>query len=176
MDYRRFNINLKEAIGLNCTKLFFKRPVYAMVSIVGSSPSKQRTSLGKHIGNNATWGPRSSMRFYVEDSKLQQNHLVLMIQLFCKQIIGSDKVIGEVCVPLKELYDNSGGTNNISNYSIHQIVNSSGSGKRHGYLHFTYEFGDMIRGAVKKDDGAMGYPLMRTHSHVIPSAPYLEYM
>ncbi|XP_061338029.1 protein SRC2 [Gastrolobium bilobum] len=174
MDYRRFNIYLKEAGGLNCSKLFFKRSVYAVVSIIGSSssPSKQQTCVGKYNGTNPTWGLRSSLRFYLEDSELQQDHLVLMIQLMCKRILGSDKVIGEVYVPLKELYDNSGSTN----HGFHQVVKPSGSGKDHGFLYFNYDFGEIIRGAVKKDNGAVAYPLIRTHSRVNPSAPCLEYL
>ena len=173
MDYRRFNINLKEAGGLDCKELLFKRPVYAIVSIVGSSSSKQRTAVGRYIGRIPAWGSRSSMRFYVEDTKLQLNHLVLMVQILRKRILGGDKVIGEVCVPLKELYDNSGGVHS-TNYSFHQVVKPSEFGKSPGYLYFTYEFGDMIEGAVRNFNGAVAYPLIRSHSRVTPSAPCLD--
>ncbi|KAK7269354.1 hypothetical protein RIF29_22079 [Crotalaria pallida] len=173
MDCRRcFNINMKQALDVNNTKiLFFKKPIYAMVSIVGSSPYKQRTPVAKYIGNNKLiWGTTTSsaMRFYVEESKLQQNHLVLMIQLMCKRIFGSDKVIGEICVPLKELYDNYNGINNIS-YSTHEVVNPCDD-RGHGYLQFSYEFD----ATLKKKEGAIANSLMQTQSHVTPSAPSLE--
>ncbi|CAL0320973.1 unnamed protein product [Lupinus luteus] len=128
MDYRCFNINLIQAFDFNTTEVqFFKKPIYAMVSIVGSSSSKHRTSVAKYKGNKHTWGTSSTMKFHMEDTKLQQNDLVLMIQIVHKRMLVGDKVIGEVCVPLKELYDNSSGINNDTNYITLQVVNSSGS-------------------------------------------------
>lgn len=177
MEYRRFDINLRQADGFNCTNLFFKTSVYGTVSVVGgSSPSSQRTSVGKYKGKNVTWDSRSSMRFYVEDSKLEKNHSVVMIQLWCKRIVGGDDVIGQVCVPLKQLFDNCGGIN-TTNYGCHQVIRtSSRKRRRQGFLYFTFQFGETIKASLPVNEVDNGLMVSRLHVHAPPSAPTLDYL
>ncbi|KAL4287132.1 hypothetical protein AHAS_Ahas19G0155600 [Arachis hypogaea] len=102
MDFRSFNIHLKETSGLGGGK----KRIYATVSMVGGSSPKQKASIENHIPKFGSSSIRSCfLRFYVENTKLQYNQLVLMIQILQKRILRCDKVIGEVCVSLKELYD-----------------------------------------------------------------------
>ncbi|QHO34454.1 hypothetical protein HN51_028000 [Arachis hypogaea] len=169
MDFRSFNIRLKETSGLGGGK----KRIYATVSMVGGSSPKQKASIENHIPKFGSSSIRSCfLRFYVENTKLQYNQLVLMIQILQKRILRCDKVIGEVCVSLKELYDVF-----TTNFGFQPIVmvktlgNNNNKKKKtvpQGFLCFTYRFGDLPAG--------FHYPLIRTPSRVTPSAPCLEYL
>ncbi|MED6195797.1 hypothetical protein PIB30_041346 [Stylosanthes scabra] len=187
MDFRRFNIHLKEAGGLGGGKELLDGPVYATVCIVGSSSPKQKASIENQIprcGSPLSSSRySSSVRFYIGDTKLQQNQLVLMVQILRKRMLRCDKVIGEVCVPLKELYDSCGGVS-TENFSFQPVVTTKTVGKtiqQSAFLCFTYDFSVVtIRGAMsnnnKDTDVAGRYRFPLTGARVTPSAPCLEYL
>ncbi|MED6193483.1 hypothetical protein PIB30_019956 [Stylosanthes scabra] len=180
MEFRRFNIHLKEAGG----KELLDGPVYATLCIVGSSSPKQKASIENQIhrcgSSLSSCRYSSSMRFYIEDTKLQHNKLVLMVQILRKRILRCDKVIGEVCVPLKELYDSCGGVC-TENFSFQPIVTTKTViGKpmqQSAFLCFTYEFSVVtIKGAMRNIKDTTDDVAARHRYRVTPSAPCLEYL
>ncbi|KAK9291786.1 hypothetical protein L1049_019736 [Liquidambar formosana] len=158
MDYRPFDITLHSASGLKDVNFFSSMRVYVVVSIVGDSNSRQETPISKCHRKNPAW--EFGMRFYVEESKLHQNCLMLVLKLRCSQTVGGDKDVGEVCVPLKKLFDSAEGQKEIPavTYKV-----TTPAGKQRGVLCFSYGFGKTIpvRTAVPSE------PCLS------PSAPYL---
>ncbi|PON59903.1 C2 domain containing protein [Parasponia andersonii] len=151
MEYRSLEINLSSLEFVKQPRIindfFFKTRVYAVVSIVTTtSTTRLKTPLAKFInGKNHVWELYFPTRFYVDESKLQQDTVTLMIQIRKKRHFCMDNDdVGEVHVPLKELFDPDMNPPNdivISNCSCCHVVTST-SGKPKGYLHFSYKFSD----------------------------------
>lgn len=141
IDYRAFNVNITcaEAIkeGLSFVNFFRKSKVYAVVSVTGaSSPAaSQETPLAKYFGENPVWD--CTMRFYLEESKLRENALILRIQLRQKGIFGKDEELAEALIPLKKLFD---GNENLmdENYGSSSFLSPSGS--RRAMVYYSYYF------------------------------------
>ncbi|XP_010104926.2 protein SRC2 homolog [Morus notabilis] len=176
MDYRAFDINLASLEGLKSQKFsLFKIKYYAVVTLVATSISRQKSRLGKsHEGGKChIWN--HPMRFYANESKLQQNSIMLMVQIRRRRAFCMDKDVGKVCVPLKQLYDKSlsQNGNNINNVGAYRVVTASRKYK--GSLCFSFTFSNEFRRAVRKNSGEDGSSTLRRsvarrHS-VSPSAP-----
>jgi hypothetical protein len=143
MDYRPFEINLTCLEGLEIVHCLFKVHAYAVVSIVGDSSSslRQQTPVGKYFGDKPTWN--FPMSFCLEESKLRQNQLVLMIQLRYNRIFGGDKNIAEVHIPFK-LLDNCSDHIRVTQFGVHQVIMTPPVKPPRGYLYFSYKFGEKI--------------------------------
>ncbi|XP_015875009.3 protein SRC2 homolog [Ziziphus jujuba] len=138
MEYRSLDINVTCLEGFQVKNLFFKRQkIYATVSIVGSSRTTQKTPVGKFAGSFQRWD--YPMRFYIEESMLQENCLMLMIRLRSIRTLCRDKDVGEVYVPIKQLFLHND-HNSYFGYQVH-----TPSGKPKGRLHFSYKFSDTKR-------------------------------
>jgi len=112
------------------------------LSIVGDSSSRQQTPVGKYFGDKPTWN--FPMRFCLEESKLRQNQLVLMVQLRYSRIFGGDKTIAEVHIPFKKLLDNCGDNIRDTQFGVHQVIMMPSIKPPRGYLYFSYKFGEKI--------------------------------
>ena len=76
------------------------------------------------------------MKFYVNTFASQQNRLILVVELKADKKLGN-KDIGEVQVPMKELLERFGESNNEKSVS-YSAITPSGDAK--GLLYFTYKF------------------------------------
>ena len=77
------------------------------------------------------------MKFYVNTFASQQNRLILVVELKADKKLGN-KDIGEVQVPMKELLDRFGESNNEILSVSYSVITPSGEAK--GLLYFTYKF------------------------------------
>ncbi|CAK7340665.1 unnamed protein product [Dovyalis caffra] len=150
MDYRALDINVVTFLkGLKLSKLFSKTRV--VVSIMDDYLiSRQETPVCTFKGNNPTWD--YPMRFYLEDSKLQQDQLMVVFQIWCTPILlGGNQLIGEVYFSIKPLFDNWTKDHEQTKEGFYQVV--APSGKHRGCLVLKYNFGhDIIKGAPRKVD------------------------
>lgn len=159
INYGVFDLNITCAEGikgvLNFTNFFFKSKVYAAVSVVGISPAAQETPLAKYFGENPVWN--FWMRFYLEESKLQENTLTLKIQLRRKRTFGGDENIAEALIPLRNLFN---GNENVmdENYSYSFLFSKSGG--RRGLVYFSYRFGRTYGASAAGDDGGVVAPCL----------------
>lgn len=141
MEHRSLEINLQSAMDLKKVNLFSKMDVYAVVSISGGDMNQiQKTkSPVDHDGDaNPTWN--FSMKFTVDEALMQADRLRLDFKLVCQRALG-DKDVGEVNVPLKELFDShSNGAAGVKQIGRYQVRKPSGKPK--GQLTFSYQFGE----------------------------------
>lgn len=187
MEYRTLDINVTCLEGFQGKSLFFKRPkIYATVSIVGSSRTTQKTPVGKFIGKFQRWD--YPMRFYIEESMLQENCLMLMIRLRSSRTLPlcGDEDVGEVYVPIKHLFHktnyNINDVNCFGHYQVHTPL-----GKPKGRLHFSYRFSAAklsssslsSSAAIENVNRSSGPPpnsvsemIISYNNNVLPSAPY----
>ncbi|GMN43893.1 hypothetical protein TIFTF001_013077 [Ficus carica] len=186
MDYRAFDIYPTSMEDLKPqTYTLFKSKFYAVVSLItATSISRQTSPIGESHGGCKTHSWDYPMRFYADESKLQQNSIVLKIQLRRRRALCMDKDVGEIYVSLKDLYDQSlfqNGTvfiscpNNNNFGHVHMVVTSSSKYK----VCFSFAFGSVFRGAVRRNISNGGASITRQlqpvarRNLVSPSAPYI---
>ncbi|KAM7259993.1 hypothetical protein ACFE04_015734 [Oxalis oulophora] len=114
-----------------------KMDVYVVVSLSGdaASPQKIKTSVDRDGGTNPTWN--FPMKFTVTDSLAQQDRLTLHFKLKCERLVGGDRDIGEVNVPVKEFLDST--MNGSTQFVTYQVRKPSG--RPQGSLNFSYRVG-----------------------------------
>lgn len=128
-EHRYLYINVTSLEGIKPRNgFFFKKRYYAVVSLLVNDTliSTQKTQLGKFQGNNQyTWTSLNPpMRFYVEESKLQHNVAIIMIQLRRKRHYFSknDEDVGEAYVSLTDLIDKSDDQNDTNKIVVYKVV------------------------------------------------------
>ncbi|KAJ9154492.1 hypothetical protein P3X46_027817 [Hevea brasiliensis] len=151
MEQRTLEINVISAKDLKDVNLFSKMDVYAVVSISGDSQlhkQKTKTPVDRDGGTNPTWN--FPARFTIHGDPAQQNRLNLVFKLRCDRALG-DKDIGEVNVPIKELFDSMGDGKSMQ-FVSYQVRKPSGKPK--GELNFSFKFGDKVVSEPKVGDKA----------------------
>ena len=103
-------------------------------NIIKDDTCMQITPIDKDCGRNPEWN--FPMKFYVNTFASQQNRLNLVVELKADKKLGN-KDIGEVQVPMKELLESFGESNNEKSES-YSVITPSGDAK--GLLYFTYKF------------------------------------
>lgn len=140
MSHRTLDISSISAKDLKLKKVSCfsnKMGLYATVSIDGSSnSSEQKTPIDKNGGSNPIWN--SPMKFTINDVAAAQQTVV--VKLKAERII-RDKVIGRVCVPMKELLDNYGDSEG-ENHTSYTVVTPSG--KAMGVLDLRLKLGELV--------------------------------
>ncbi|GJT25457.1 SRC2-like protein [Tanacetum coccineum] len=100
MECRNLELILLSADGLKKANSIDKEDkVYVDVSILGTD-NKLRTPVDKTGGSERTWNHR--MKFTIDEDLAQQNCLTLVVKIKAVKIF-SDKNLGEVRLPIKEL-------------------------------------------------------------------------
>ncbi|KGN60949.1 protein SRC2 homolog [Cucumis sativus] len=158
IDYRVLDLNITSAEGikgvLSFTNFFFKSKVYAAVSVDGTPSATQETPLAKYFGKNPVWN--CSMRFHLEESKLQENALTLKIKLKRRRTFGrDDEDIAEASIPLRNLFN---GNENVTNENCSSSFMLSKSGGLRGLVYFSYCFSRTYNASDASDDGATVAP------------------
>ncbi|CAN0914185.1 Protein SRC2 [Linum grandiflorum] len=156
MECRPIEITIQSAKDLKNVNLISKMDVYAVASIKGdpyNSKQKHKTPVDKDSGPNPKWNHHVS--FTVDEPSLQQNRLTVKFELVSDRSLG-DREIGEVNVPIKELFDYSKAEKTVS-----YAVRTSG-GKSKGTLTFSYKFGEKFSAPekAKKSDHHAQPPMM----------------
>ena len=139
MECKVLDITINSAKDLQDVNLFFEMEVYAVVSIqdfniIKDDTCMKITHIDKDCGRNPEWN--SPMKFYVNTFASQQNRLNLVVELKADKKLGN-KDIGEVQVPMKELLESFGESNNEKSVS-YSVITPSEEAK--GVLYFTYKF------------------------------------
>ncbi|KAJ7955079.1 Protein SRC2 [Quillaja saponaria] len=145
MERRTLELNLISARDLKDVNLFSKMDVYAVVSLSDDQISKQKakTTIDRDCGPNPNWN--FPMKFTIDESLAKQNRLTLVIKLKTERNLGTDKDIGEVNVPVKELLDSIGDGKSLQ-FVSYQVRKPSG--KPQGALNISYKFGEKIAAPV----------------------------
>ncbi|XP_047338390.1 protein SRC2 homolog [Impatiens glandulifera] len=135
MEYRKLDITVISADGLKDVGLLSKMDVYVTVFLSDDPRSKCRTPVDKDGGKSPKWNHK--LNLYVYEHSLSHNPS-LIFNIRADRII-SDKDIGEVVVPIKELLESS--TSDSSERVVEYAVHTS-KGKPKGTLKFAYKFGE----------------------------------
>ncbi|KAG6487764.1 protein SRC2-like [Zingiber officinale] len=143
MDYRTLEITLGSAKGLKQVNVFSKMAVYAVVSVSSDRRSSHRTPSDPHGGRNPIW--HSTLRLAVPAegalSGSHSLHILLRTERACPL---GDRDVGEVRVPLADLFNSEGNEGRRSVRHISYQVCPIGSGRPKGVLNFSYKLGERI--------------------------------
>lgn len=134
--YRTLEVTLISAKDLNEANLFSKMDVYAVVSLAGEPRSAQRTATDKDGGKNPSW-KNATVRFSIPVDLAAASRLVVHVALRSERFLG-DRDIGEVHIPLNELFGDRG--DKSSSQFVSYQVRKPNSGKPKGVLNLSYKF------------------------------------
>lgn len=143
MGYRCLDLTIVCAEGLKDVNLFTAMDVYVVVQLLGHGrrENKKRTHIDRNGGTNPRWNHR--IKFTIDEPSLKNNPtLSALFQLKSERIFGSDRIIGEVTIPMKELYDDWVGADNINSERVVDYQVRTSSGKPKGTLKISYKFGE----------------------------------
>lgn len=139
MECRAFEITLISANNLEQFTRLCRMKVYARVTI-GSSPEKgKRTPTDRHGAANPAWN--FTMKYTLNESMVQHYSTMLVVRLFSRRRLACDRYVGEVHIPMKDLFDvaaASGGSAMLT-YPVQK-----GSANSQGAIRFSYRFGESI--------------------------------
>ncbi|KAH0783016.1 hypothetical protein AABB24_001816 [Solanum stoloniferum] len=146
MELRPLDIKVISADGIKNVNTFSKMDVYTEVYIssYASKASKQKTFVDKNSGTNPKWN--HSMKFTLDESSLTKSGIYLVFRLKSDRTLG-DKDIGEVSVPIHDLFNSNGTMERFVEYPV-----ITESGKPKGTLKFSYKFGEKFTAPEPKRD------------------------
>ncbi|XP_060219178.1 protein SRC2-like [Lycium barbarum] len=150
MELRPLDIKVISAENIKNVNTFSKMDVYAEVSISSYSikSHKQKTFIDKNSGTNPKWN--HSMKFTLDESSLTTPGLYLVIRLKSERTLG-DKEIGEVSVPINDLFNQSISNGSTAERFVEYPVITE-SGKPKGTLKLSYKFGEKFTAPEPKRD------------------------
>lgn len=154
-------ITLISAEGLKNVNTFSKMDVYAVVTILGYPKNKKKTDVDRNGGTNPKWNHH--MKFTIDEASLNNPGVALLIQLKSDRTLGSDKEIGEVKIPISELFNSRAGDNKDSGEKVVEYQVRTSSGKPKGTLKLSYKFGEKFTQHVdakmkNMDEHVTAYP------------------
>ncbi|XP_010259665.1 PREDICTED: protein SRC2-like [Nelumbo nucifera] len=134
------DIRLISAQGVkNVRKLqvrsLFKMKVYVVGFIDGDPDSKQQTPADNDGSTNPFWD--FQMKFKIHESAIRDDQAHLVLELYCDRRLADPKYVGEVRVPIKELFDRAG--ERTSDLAVSYPVTQP-SQDPEGKLNFWYKF------------------------------------
>ncbi|CAN8270211.1 unnamed protein product [Cochlearia groenlandica] len=141
MANMNLELNIYSAKDLENVNLITKMDVYAVVYINGGDSSqkihKEKTAVDRTGESESTWN--HAVKFSVNQRLLREGRLTLVVKLVCDRILG-DKDIGEVQVPVMELFPGLTPSSNGNGVSFVTYQVKTPSGKGQGSLTFSYRF------------------------------------
>ncbi|KAL3516069.1 hypothetical protein ACH5RR_022971 [Cinchona calisaya] len=148
MECYPLDITLISAEGLKDVSMFSKMDVYVVVTISGHPKNKNqnKTHVDKNGGTNPKWNHH--MKFTIDEASVNNPGISLLIRLKSDSSFGSDKEIGEVNIPIPELF-NGGDTNKNSGERVVEYPVRTSSGKAKGNIKFSYKFGEKFTQQVE---------------------------
>ncbi|XP_027090412.1 protein SRC2 homolog [Coffea arabica] len=138
MECRRFRITLISANDLPAVQDSGKTRVYAKVSLDGKRKTEKRTPADKEGQINPRWN--FTLWYKVAEALIQQEDVNIAIKLYAENNL-RDKYVGELNLPLKNLFDNGLTAEKVSYALEHKSSDASFS---KGTLQMSYSFGEKI--------------------------------
>ncbi|GFP84347.1 hypothetical protein PHJA_000578400 [Phtheirospermum japonicum] len=134
MQCRELVITLVSATNLPDVRSFGDMKVYGNLWIQGdeTQTSIKSTPTDMRGQTNPRW--YCPIRFTVGESAIRQSDVYLVIELVCERTFLEDKFVGQVCIPIKSLFDMGLKANRVLSYPV--------DGTRNGRLDILYGFGD----------------------------------
>ncbi|KAG9159249.1 hypothetical protein Leryth_023118 [Lithospermum erythrorhizon] len=140
MEYRNLYLKLISASGLKEVNRIRKMDVYAKAYLRGYKKTKQKTKCDKNCGTNPTWNHQ--MHFIIDEHSLTAPGLALIVRVKA-DVVGKDKRMGEVSIPIPQLFDDCGKTAGVERFMDYHVKTSSGKFK--GTLKLSCLFGEKYR-------------------------------
>ncbi|KAK9292911.1 hypothetical protein L1049_020892 [Liquidambar formosana] len=141
MECRTLEITSIWAKDLKDVHIFSKMEAYVVVMVANDPSSMQKTPVDKLGGTSPHW--ICSIKFTINEDASRQNRLALHFQLKSNGVFGAVKDIGEVYVPIKDLFNgedfDEGGEKIAESFDV-----ENPSGKAKGTLSFTYKIGEQF--------------------------------
>ncbi|KAG5559912.1 hypothetical protein RHGRI_003267 [Rhododendron griersonianum] len=165
------------AEGLKKVTVISKMFPYAVISISGGDPrasQPQWTAVDRSGNTSPTWN--FPVKFAVEESATRSNCLAVRFRIRCKRTLG-DKDIGEVHVPLSELFGPTKGAELL--HSVTRQVRRPAGKPNKGELNFSYKWGEKMASAPAMEvyisqEPVTAYPAPPT-GYVYPPPPNYGY-
>ncbi|XP_027161653.1 protein SRC2 homolog [Coffea eugenioides] len=158
MECYPLDLTIISAEGLKNVNVFSRMDVFAEVRILGYPKNKQKTHVDKNGGTAPKWNHH--MRFIIDEPSLNNPGVSLLIKLKSDRTFGSDKEIGEVNLPISELFN--GGVDADTKDSGERVVEyqvRTSSGKPKGTIKFSYKFGEKFKQEVEAKKKNVGEPV-----------------
>ncbi|KAL3750102.1 hypothetical protein ACJRO7_011133 [Eucalyptus globulus] len=163
MECRHLMVTVMSAKDLKNANIFGKMNPYVAASLSGVADkrqkSKQRTPVHKHGGTSPRWG--HPLYFTIDEAAARVGGLKLKFKIKAVKTLGSDKEVGRVEVPVKELLEQGGdGKPTVMSYSLRLL-----SGKTKGVLELSFKFGKRFTLVTPPppDEPVTGYPPLPMH-------------
>ncbi|KAK9726273.1 hypothetical protein RND81_05G203000 [Saponaria officinalis] len=138
MGHKTLELTVISAKDLKNVNLIGKMDVYVVVYLSDQPKSKQKTPVHQDGGTKPSWN--YTMRFTVDEPSNPGKFVVF--QLKHEQTFGADKDLGEVNVPLMELFTSVNAKDpSAPQFLTYQVKTSSGKAK--GELKFSFKFVDL---------------------------------
>lgn len=134
MEARNLTITLVSAENLPHVRNFGETKVYAEVSLNGDTQTTRCSEVDMSGGTNPTWNFKTGYTMVVE-SGIEKPGVDVVVKLMCKRTL-RDKLIGEVKIPVKSLFDKGLKSKNVMSYNV--------EGSLDGRLNILYSFGVKI--------------------------------
>lgn len=135
------DLTLISAKGLKDVRHLRRMYLYVSATISGgTSQTTFNTPVNYEGGQNPEWN--FSMKFVINEKELMSNSLVLVFCIRCSRAVRGDKDVGDVHVPLKDLFDKSNHSSSPDQCSATTTtlqVRAPSSGTQ-GELTFSYTF------------------------------------
>lgn len=125
-------IRVWSASGLKDLNTIGTMDPYVTVSLSNDPRSRQKTEVHTDGGKNPNWKGKP-MRFQVNEDLFKKQNVTLVFKVMAEKPFG-DKEVGEVIVPINELFQGNPQTEKSLSYSV-----STPSGKPKGTLNFSYK-------------------------------------
>ncbi|KAH6782712.1 hypothetical protein C2S51_008005 [Perilla frutescens var. frutescens] len=131
MEGREFEVTLVSAQNLPDIRSLGQMKVYAEVSLNGIPETTMKSDVDERGKTNPTWSFVTG--YTVSEAAVQLPGINLVVKLLCKRTLG-DKLVGEVKIPLKNLFDvaRDSDQDKIRSYDV--------EGTSDGVLNISYSF------------------------------------
>ena len=149
---RTMKVTLISAEDLKRAKLLSKMEVYAVAWLSCDPSDQRRTAADEHNRRNPNWSD-APFQFKIPRG-VDLGSLLLHVELRTERSLGGCRVVGEVCVRVRDLDDGGATAGRLVSYQV-----SRPNGRPRGVLHFSYAFSGGIA-AVSPPLSAFsaGYP------------------
>ncbi|KAH6832835.1 hypothetical protein C2S53_006082 [Perilla frutescens var. hirtella] len=136
MEGREFRVTLVSAQNLPDIRSHGHMKVYAEVSLNGILETTTKSNVDEQGETNPMWSFVAG--YTISEAAMQLPGVNLMVKLLCKRTIG-DKLIGEVKIPLKNLFDTT-----HESADQEKILSYDVKGTPNGVLNISYSFGQKM--------------------------------
>lgn len=170
---RTIDLTLISAKDLKDVNRVTKMEVYAVAWLSSDPRSRRRTATDRAGRRNPNWSG-ATFRFIVPSDEDARSPVLLHVLLRSERALG-DRDVGEVCVPLKELYTSPTALPSSPRFASYQVRRPCGKSK--GILNFSFKFAGPIAATAPPppSDPTMTYPTGYAAVYPPPPSPSPSY-